>query len=128
MLEYSAELGLSQLNHVKPIGTQVLLDLQSEKNMLDAKAHVFRSTRGSVMGATCAAREEADAVNVYHSRALRARAEAIKMEIPSWTDPCAPLPRSISLRYPDPKALRLEKSVLRLVFGQSQSAIEQLNL
>jgi hypothetical protein len=31
VLEYSAELGLSQLNHVKPIGTQVLLDLQSEK-------------------------------------------------------------------------------------------------
>lgn len=52
VLEYSAELGLSQWNHVKPIGTQVLLDLQSEKNMLDAKAHVFRSTRGSAMGAT----------------------------------------------------------------------------
>ena len=45
-------IGFKPVKHVKPIGTQVLLDLQSEKNMLDAKAHVFRSTRGSAMGAT----------------------------------------------------------------------------
>ena len=68
------------------------------------------------MEATCAAREEADAVNVYHSRALRARAEAIKMEIPSWTDPCAPPAEEYISPIPRPKGSQIGKISLEIGF------------